>query len=279
MNILSYLKDVACFNQGALVQYSYLVSKQHMNLKDCVRDKPEDTDTIYEKFKSLDKFLNDEFEKVCLRNFEFIKSYFLYEMRKKPRICLKATYKDNIVCVFRNSHVEYNIQYPSTSNSGFQFIQDTGQYFLCNNIPEAVQLGFYRNPRLNMEKVAGYSTNIFGNLLCRNEGVDKKWVDCWNYDGNDVDPSSCYKSTLIVPLTLWNNELSEEYVCASCNGKSMKIFGYLCLDYTDVNFFESSDVYFLYIMADLLSLFVITRRNYTVDSKTYQCVQGMFGLS
>ncbi|MFW5499390.1 MULTISPECIES: hypothetical protein [unclassified Maridesulfovibrio] len=273
MSILPYIKDIACYNQGELVQYAYLASRYHMQLKDCLREDSALDERAETALCNLESYLNDRFEKICHRNFQYIEGFFEEENRAIPRVCLKATYEDSIVCLFRSTSVEYNLSYPSTSNSGFQFIQKTGQYFFCNNIPEAAQLGYYRNPRLNLDKVSNYKPNLFANLLFKNTNFDTKWVECWDAAGDGIDPQDCYKSTLIVPLTLWNNTLSDEFVGAIQQEKGRKIYGYLCLDYTEVNFFGAADVFFLYIMADLLSLFVITRRNYTVDSNTYRKVR------
>ena len=87
--------------------------------------------------------------------------------------------------------------------------------------------------------------------------------------------SNCYKSTLIIPLTLWNNKLAKLFV-EKFNMKDVErtIFGYLCFDHIETYYFyEDFDVNAGYIFADLLSLYLLTYIIYIEQSTTYKKIQ------
>jgi hypothetical protein len=111
---------------------------------------------------------------------------------------------------------------------------------------------------------------------------DDAWVRCWKPIQNGDNPiypehRDCYKATLIIPMTLWGQKarLSPRFLEMLQLKKDDKpgrfIFGFLCFDHTDRGFFnDDTDVMMGYIAADLLSLYIIIRLNYTVNSKTFR---------
>ncbi len=85
-------------------------------------------------------------------------------------------------------------------------------------------------------------------------------------------PETCYKSTLIIPITFYNNTLQEEFLSRfGMNNFERTIFGYLCFDHIETEYFnDAMDVDFGYIVADILSLYLVTTLIYTKRSTTYE---------
>jgi hypothetical protein len=112
----------------------------------------------------------------------------------------------------------------------------------------------------------------------------KALVSNWDHYWKDYQPGrdghrSFYKSTLIVPLTLWNNEVSQEFTNAvNISDIERSVFGFLCFDHRDLDYFdESSDVFVGKIFADVLCTYVFIRMIYTDFSKTFEKIRGYLG--
>lgn len=90
--------------------------------------------------------------------------------------------------------------------------------------------------------------------------LDRRWKD-----------KLFYKSTLIVPMTLWNNDLSEEFKeLVNLDNVDRTIFGFLCFDHVDADYFdEENDVALGYVFADILSMYIFARLIYMESSKTF----------
>lgn len=265
---LIIMQKANCFNQSALIQYTYLMAEKHKALKDTHREHPDNTQKIEKKAKDLIYFLNKEFHKVVFRNFEILHSYFLDRSNVKPRICLKGNFKthhsDVIITVFRDTLASYSSDYNITENTGFEEIARIGKYFLCNNIPKAAADGKYRNPRLDIPKIINASKHSRGM-----SELTLNWKEYWKGSPSN-DESSHYKSTLIIPMTLWNKDLSEEFrnkINAKDIGRT--IFGFLCVDHVEEDYFVDDDVRVGYVLADLISNYVFQRSVYTDLSKTF----------
>ena len=269
MNI-NFIKQAVCLNQGELAQYSYLSSILHRNLKEEYAKSTKNYDQIENSLNALVDYLNRNFRRISEKNFELLHLYFTKRSKHKPRICIKANYSGQIIELFRNEHVDYIAEYPVDTNSGFQFVHQNGTYFICNNIPEDAKTNKYNNPRLDNNKVKNYSISLLKKFT--STGYDSAWVSCWNHS-DSAKPSSysSYKSTLIIPMTLWNNDLSDIYrKLTNIENIERTIFGFLCFDHIDTNFFnKDTDIDIGYIFADLLSLFLIQRLNYTSSSETF----------
>ena len=249
-------REIVCYNQGELAQYFLIASMLHRNLKEKITSSEYDLALIKSSKEVLVDYLNRNLKRICEYNFERLKKYFKPRHDVTPRICVKATYKNNIVELFRDSAVGYYSSYSIESNTGFKFVRDEGKYYLNNNIPKSYFGGEYINPRLNSD-ISAYSKQ-------------NEWALFWN-SNNDVDISSFYKSTLIVPMTLSNNQLSDLYRhLTGIDNEERTIYGFLCIDHVASDYFnEDSDIDIGYIVADLLSLYLINRLNYTKSSVTF----------
>lgn len=273
--LITFVHKAVCYNQGALVQFCFIAAQKHKALKEGLRTDKDDVKGHQLRFYDLVNFLNEALLKVSLNNFELLRSYYSSRSDVAPRVCLKGNFDvksdttATIVALFRDNPVGYNSNFSVEGNSGFRFVRDCGRYYLENDIPQAVVRNAYINPRLNVSDVQKAYRSSGENLL----HIRREWETFWKRPAQKIknDPS-CYKSTLIIPLTFWNNELSEDFKRAVNIDKFERaILGYLCIDHRDVDFFDDKiDVAVGYIFADILSVYVFNRLVYTNISDTYR---------
>lgn len=308
----SYLREVVCYNQGATSQYIFLASEFHRKLKDVVltvnetesRDIPDiKLRQIYERKMALDDFLLTWMLSAFDKNITFLNQYFNLDVRSRvsaepPRICVKTNFppaghkgeslpanSEMIITLARSSKVFYSSEATLHDNTGFKSIKgggktkDGGKYYISNNIPLATKGGKYTNPRLRSNAGDVYKLPSKWQSFCSfftKCSIDEEWVHCW--EGGESDKSSCYKSTLIVPMTLRGTPHMDKNFIRLFNTQEFDmenverlIFGYLCFDHFGTNFFhEVRDVNIGYILADLMSLYLLTDFIYEKRSSTYQ---------
>lgn len=287
----SFMREVICYNQGEYIQYNFLAGESHKTLKDSLRQSPTNAEKLCELCDQLEELLNKKLYYVSLQNFRFIKAYFRGRHGKEPRICIKGHYKegekDHIVQLIREKKVTYRSEYPLEDNSGFLFVKNHGRYFKCDDIPKSIVTDGYRNARIDPTLAHAYyeQQNMSSTKSSDNHEFqfDELWVKCWKQDAggtSPIDPTSCYKSTIIIPMTLWNNKLAPSFVRRlsekqkrAIDTKARTIFGYLCFDHVEENYFNDDvDIDVGYIFADIISLYMITRAIYTELSTTYSKV-------
>ncbi|QWV93432.1 hypothetical protein KP004_20085 [Geomonas oryzisoli] len=276
---LHTLKKVCCFNQGAIAQYFYIASEYHKDLKEYVNGENVQTFKVERLMDRLIDYLNHKFEEYTLKNFNLLEEYFEGRDNVSPRFCLKGNFKedrtgDSVITVFRNKKVSYISDCAIQKNTGFYHIKTTGRHFLCNDIPKAAAEGKYHNPRLLNKKSIDFCASRDKSIFLKVIESKKKrlnWAECWEDYGKNTDTSSFYKSTLIVPLTLLNNVLDDDFTLRMPNADRL-IFGFLCMDHVKEDYFEESDVSAGYVFADLMSIYLFTRRLFTEISKTYNDV-------
>ena len=264
-----FFRIVVCGNQGWLIQYLFLISRKHRDLKEHLGLSKPEVETTKHLASDLTKYSREEFFSAAGKNFDYLRSYFMATRGAAPRLCIKGSFLENgqsqVITIFRDSQVRYDGSYDIGSNSGFLHCVTTGQYFLDNDLPDSTLKGRYKNPRLSQEKVIEIASSV---LMSKHKTVSSNWELAWNVGEGSND--SAYKSTLIVPMTLWNNDLSPEFLEKYNAEKADRlIFGFLCFDSDELNFFSKSDVDVGYVVADFLSLFAYAMFNYTDYSKTY----------
>lgn len=274
-----YVKSIVCYNQGEFIQYSFLAAEFHKCMKDAQRDG--NLDLAKESQAALVTYLNRNLERVTEKNFEYLHSHFKRRTKNSPRICVKAAYYDignneSVISLFRDANVNYKSDCLINENTGFKYIHDTGRPYICNNIPEKARVGEYINPRLNIDAVKLYQIPGFiKTKLGLSDGEDEAWQKCWvPTNGQCLTGDSCYKSTLIIPMTLWNNSLDENYrELINLQNVDRTIFGFLCIDSINTDYFiPDIDIPLCYAFADLLSLYLMSRAVYTEISDTFKSV-------
>lgn len=273
--LVTFIHKAVCYNQGALAQFFYLAAQKHKALKEGLLLDEKDNKGHQARYYELLNFLNERLLEVSLNNFQFLRSYFSSRSEFFPRVCLKGNFDvksdttATIVALFRDNPVGYNSNFSVEGNSGFKFVRDFGRYYLENDIPKATVNGAYLNPRLRVSEVYTEYKRSGRNLL----HIKREWDRFWNGPKqNPKDDPSRYKSTLIIPLTFWNNELSDSFKKAIRIEKFERaILGYLCFDHREVNYFDDKiDVAVGYIFADILSIYIFNRLVYTNISETYR---------
>jgi len=288
----SFMREVICYNQGEYFQYNLLAGELHKTLKDALRESPTNVEKLRGLCAQLEEFLNKKLYYVSLQNFRFIKTYFRGRHDKEPRICIKGNYKkggaDHIVQLIREKKVNYPSEYPLEDNSGFLYVKNHGRYFKCDDIPKSIVDDDYRNARIDTTLArAYYEHRNAASAKSSDQGFqfDQSWVKCWKPPQDDrdppspIDPTSCYKSTIIIPMTLWNNKLAPSFLmelrkkAKEAKEYARTLFGYLCFDHVEENYFSDDiDIDVGYIFSDIISLYMITRSIYTELSTTYSKV-------
>lgn len=273
--LLTILQKANTFNQTAIVQYCYMIGEKHKRLKETFRAQRPGIE-VAEKYVELVTYLNDAFQMAAAHNFWFLREFFTSRGRTPPRICLKGNFSSDstkwIVPIFRGSRVNYDSRVELSGNTGFAEIASSGSYYLENNMPDAVLRGKYTNPRLMISKIR----TEFGKFS--QEGVrtlSEAWPKYWSDFDADADQATFYKSTMIMPLKLWDREISDQFQELLENRQiDRNIFGYLCVDHVNEGYFDPSiDLNVSKIFADVLCTMVMLRMNFTNYSDTFKAVR------
>lgn len=278
-----WFRKLTCFNQGRTIQQWCMASWMHRSLKDTLVLAQESRNEsslarLREERTALQDYLCSSLQEAATRNFEILQEHFAHRLEstaqkdpKKPRICLKGfaeTGVDNAVSVVdiqRENGQPFGEQVWQHENSGFHHVVTTGTPFLCNDL--AAPDVSYKNPRLLDQKVDELRRSLKTQSKVEVTAID--WQMCWK-DGHR-NQSSCYRSTLIIPLTLKHNGLAEAFFTRFGGGihNERIIYGALCFDHVDPHFFRDDDVDVGYIAADWLSLYLLSQINYTTGSGSY----------
>lgn len=292
---LKFLREVVCYNQGKLANYSFIASEKHkaiknryIKLNDQSNRSREDEQELKKECEEFENFLDEEFRKLSKKNFEFFLDGICSKKigGKYPRICIKAVRENQIITLVRDRYPCFEDEnYLVQENTAFNTIKETGKYYICNDIPEASEKGNYTNARIYRDSVSNHyrQKNWLLNWQYRlSNKEDKNWQSCWRKvktpQGQEVSPpmETCYKSTLVVPMTLYNSEefLSEKFrkhFRLEAQSSRKTSFGFLCLDHQISNYFnKDEDLDLCYVLADILSLYLIQRLTFTTYSNTYQ---------
>lgn len=264
-----------------------------------------DKTAITPALDNLETYITVAIDNALDRNFQLLLDYFAVRVRatplspQPPRIALKlivppedktSGYEKSIVFTRKRSGKElrkYKSQYPLETHSVFLDILRTGEAQVVQDIPERCGNGPYRNARLDPGMAKAYFDR-----RCEGEisdaYPDEPWIACWK-DEHPKQPrkmpgqahaTSCYKSTLVIPVTLvghikalLDGDIEEqgqdiafvkefaEKVGASEVAIERFLLGFLCLDHVDRNYFEhgrsSNDMHLGYMVADMISLYIL----------------------
>jgi hypothetical protein len=309
-SVLDLLRRYCCDNQQMLSQYSFVVGEKHKALENSLRCWSEliTTEEIIKKstppsvehehfaqtrknvekhLLDLENYLTVSFSEVCSQTFKYALEYFELRSKVRPRVAVKVIVDQELAILCRSPELPegQDFKVSINENSAFVKISEGSKYFLCNNIPECIEKGTYFNNKLIKPKVLQYNlekqkiTTLGGDYQ---KVLDDLWQQCWEKDDiNGVstirDMEACYRSSLVIPMSLRTSPLAEEFALHFQIDKTSKmgeikrlVFGFLCFDHQHQDFFdEENDVNFTYIMADILSLYLIQRLSYTQYSPVY----------
>lgn len=292
-------KAFVCEMQGWLATFMVNGSERHNQLRLAVeafqRSTSPQTQQVADLEAAMDAmttFVDHHLACACQKVFTALDQHFAPRYRGnlyKPRFCVKLRERDGIYTLARNGgeveKQEIRFEAARNGNSGFEFVAKEGKPFFENNLPVRAKAGVYKNPRLDVGKVARYSASLWDR--CRSYFVagpidDVRWMECWtNGGGQQLPPAlSCYKSTVIVPMTLLHHQVDHEFIHAF-GTKSDKLpadsskynFGFLCADCHHTEFFEEHDKVCLFVHADLFCLFLIQAYSYREHSPTFAAAE------
>lgn len=272
--LIKLINRMVCYNQGRYIEFEYLLGLKHKDIKDELPVSP-GSERLTACCEELLRFAYFELQQITEKNFKFIIEYFTGSGRSKipPRVCIKALHNDRIVDLFRNKRGRYYVkEHPIKSNSGIEYVFQNGMYYIQNDIAMQAKQGHYKNPRIIDQRVRNYSKPF---RWPYSDSSDERWISCWtnNDDDSPPHPESCYKSTLIIPMTLLNNDLSDEFRKSffrnSVQG-DRTIWGFLCLDHVKTDYFlDEMDRMLGYLFADILSLYYISTYIHTENSGSF----------
>lgn len=275
------VRSFICHNQGIYANFSFLASRIHRDLKEESKKPSPDNEKIRGYYKKLYVHLFENFFEDIMISMDKddIQPYFLNRSEHEPRIVVQVWDGRKIKDVYRRGR-EYRQIQERKDNSAYLHIDSTGESYLCNDIPATAASGRYNNKRLRNDCAHDY--------LKRYKKYDnhEEWMNCWlpnkRDDGTTLRPSpaSCYKSTMVIPITLLNNEgLSDEFrehfkipkpISTSITDKKRATFGLVCFDHRERHYFRENDIDFGYVVADFISLYFIDYLNYIVYSGTFE---------
>lgn len=271
---LNLYKDLVCYHQGQIPQYWSRASWKHREFKAASQGN-EPPEIIRKHLHDLEHYLVKSLVDVARHTFDFVQNrYFSERLGEfggiKPRLCIKVfsemggrTVNDAV----REDGVVSTDPVAVEANSGFHHVAQHGTPFLSNDLAADVTgPRQYRNPRFDDIKIRAL-VNKFKKSPTRTVD-DQEWQACWKSGAANLQ--SCYRSTLIIPMTLKNNEsLDDEFRdrLSAVHGERL-IFGVLCIDHPKAHFFRNEDVAFGYVIADLLSIYLLAQSNFTQASAT-----------
>jgi hypothetical protein len=283
---LRLIREATCYFQGHFTDYSLVASSMHKRIRLCDEKGLDNLDELYEHTNNLVNHCNLKLDTAFRKTAEFLHRYFEVDNRHKckPRICVKTSFNGKIKDLFRDYGAIRSDSFLAVHNTGFDSVIKDGKQFICNNIPKEAIKGSYVNLRLNSNLAGKYELpNWYKRTRSRfsddDSCTDEEWEKCWDVNRNNRDPTpnpgTCYKSTLIIPMTLRGADAGQELrkILQMDTAYEKSTFGYLCFDHRTTGFFrDKEDIDVGYFFADLLSLYMVNRQNYIHNSDTFKTV-------
>jgi hypothetical protein len=268
-DITAIINDYICKTQTRLAEYIVVSFSIYTEYQQLLYNKSAREASF--KLDEFDHLLNNGIQDILELSSIYIKEYFSGRSRYAPRVTFKAPMEGKFIIDLYRENGGFLEKFEIKDNSAFQYIKDNGIYYICNDIPLKVQEGEYRNKRIDINtvknsyqqsKIANIKEYFFGQLE-----RDETWEKCWDTHTTDRPlTESCYKSTFVVPMTIVNSSVCNRFnecITGKDSDKGKMIFGFLCIDHRHKRFFNKKlDVRFGYIVADIVSLFLIVRMMY-----------------
>ncbi|BDM83581.1 hypothetical protein [Acaryochloris marina] len=230
-------------------------------------------DELSKLYKDLESYHLRNISEIVHTNFDFILKYFGKRSRKyKPRTSIKIINDKKVSTIFRNYSIGIYQEIPEDIDDNFEFIHcRQRRTILFSDIPLAISTNKYENPRINKPAAIEYYNDLRsfpGKKILKkliSPTPDYAWRDCWlPYGTGELSQmNSCYKSTLVTSIVLFENNLEIEalkFLKNSRNNSWSKgiLFGFLCFDHPEVNYFKRiKDENMAIFFADILCPFFV----------------------
>jgi hypothetical protein len=193
LQFLQFLNECVHSSQSELAEYSFLSSNKHREVKDILskinveQDAGENLEysnliKLADNIKSLEEYLYFGLEKVFKKNHEHINKYFSQRSKIEMRGCLKLIAGNQLITLFRQPDEELisEISVKPDDNTAFETIVQGNPFYLCNDIPSAVESNDYNNTRINRKLVLEYN-------IARNSKFDQQNNDDENLIWNGLN--------------------------------------------------------------------------------------------
>jgi hypothetical protein len=274
--LIREFRGFVCFNQKQTIKYEYLISEHHKELKNYFNDPTHTSAELKAKYHGFIVASYTKLLQIFEPNKDLInKIYLALGKATPPRITIKTIIGDDVLNIYRSSRrADFGLS-AIKDNTGFSEILHHDQLcYLENNLQQKFAQGEYVNPRL-----------IEAN---RQQFKDKKidWKDCWQkskLDNGGADEVEYYSSTLILPMSIRCTESDKgdggfynHFFDGVEHGKDFRtVWGFLCFDSVDTDYFVDKDevVDMGYIMADILSLYLMAFYTHVSGSQTIRKIQ------
>lgn len=274
------LRNIMCFHQGKILEFFFMTAVRHKALRLAREAKGTGRKEKIRKAEvRLREYIAVELEAIYFDSFKrILDCYFKGRRPTLPRICVKS-YMDlhlkepSIQAMARSTLPFAEPKTTIHNNTGFYRVEIDRKAYLCNDIvKDVIAKKYLHNPRLNISSI------LKDVPLIGEDNIRGRWTSYW--DKGQADETMCYQSTLIVPLTLINNSLSNEFKKEfGIDNFEKTIFGFLCFDHIEKDFFlQHEDEDIGYFMADILSLYQVVALGFTSASETYKkSIKLLFG--
>jgi hypothetical protein len=290
LDVLNLISTYVCETQSSLSQHNFMVNEKHKNLRECFcQIQSDNREVLYEDKEKLKMLLADidgyfmaSFSEFFEKTYKYALVYFNERSLMSPRITLKLVVEDQLGTLIKLPESFLSDKNTRINeNTGFHKIAKGEKHFFCNNIPDAIRKIGYVNARIDQSKASIFSMkDSIERELSYKDKFDDDWVKCWNSVnrlGSEIStespPATCYKSTIVIPISLATKKLEKEFMrkLEISESSERALFGFLCFDHININYFnESEDINFTQIVADILSLPLISQLTFTQFSHFYQ---------
>lgn len=274
MSNIKSIREFICYNQKELIQYEYIVSQTHKELRHCLEDKDKDIEleALDNAIQKLIDTAYSELLKILYKNTEYINNLFeSIGIKDNPRITIKTLEGGRVLDFFRAHSTASLTTSEIENNTGFKEIMSSPKVmsFLRNNLEEDFINNKYKNHRLN--------DDLREALAKKENGIS--WEDCWSPitdGGKDKFP---YRSTLIIPMSIRISEqdnstfVDKFYKTIEHANRVRTVWGFLCFDYEQENIFLNREENLKdigYIIADVLSLYLMFFYDHISGSETVE---------
>lgn len=281
----AFVRDSVCKFQLEFSQFAFKASLMHKEFKNNQNDIT---------LKSLEDFFVEE-TKFCVNKIvDDIEIYFKVAHTNKtpPRIGIMSIVDgENALRIVAQRPVkEKNLKKNISDYTCFTHIEETGKSYLCNNLPLEIKTENFKHAGIDFEKALSYKSRLKGNnkvekFLSRIKPQDRADV-AWGkiFRQSTLNQHTFYKSHFIVPITFkkWSERdaINDDFKELILSDEGRSILGCIAIDHQNTFYFDdkspdSSDRYdnidanMMYMFADLISLYFVVQRTYTVGSKTY----------
>ena len=297
------LRDIGCVDQGQLMTYMFKANKLHQALQDSLeKANKKRTPELEKAFCELRAYLRTGLRRAILQHSGWAQKVFQNTLKRSryalPRCGVKTIAGDSIdnaevVSLWGTEGYENKRRCKLKENTAtLQVFSYPRDVYIQNNIPSAVLSGKYKNNRIDTDLATKYAQKKICRFLHRDRllTVDDAWLDCWIPDNPDVavPKGSVYKSTLVVPIALRADSVTEieaEFKQQWRKGKDLRLdfkhlghnidndlfcVGFFCVDTPVIGYFdEKLDKELGYFIADLLYTYFFTYHLHSRLSDAY----------